>query len=493
VLDGNSGSLDDWSRYTVPQLHAQLSAVTEDQLTRDWDQVSALQRTYELLSDHGARLKVYRDELVAKWPLEENPAAAAYVASLDQLTSSIQTTADAAARNHAALSGVIGSIVIAKSQVKKIHDEYVANESAMARYQQKVDDFIAVAGQSDAPVGIDPGPPPVQNGRQQQLHVDAMVELGKISSTAADANRQIVIPPDYVPPRDPRADSNRHLEDGAAPDSGPAAPAIVPPAHSAFAPGGHGYSPPAPGAGVPSASGPTLTGGGPITGAPPVGSPSPQPTPLPPPGMPGPGGWEVPPVLGGGRPTDMGGARPQFAGAGRLPVPGTPGRSPAPRGVIGGVPTEPGAPIRRINPIGGVIGQPGTEGPGMVATGGAASNRTAAGGVRGGTAGGRASGMIGEGGVIGSGSGTGRGGSSVRSGMGIAQRAGSAPDGASILSGRHGSDGNGDGRRRRSSEDRPGWDPDNPFAIGHGVDPVLRAADEPTSHDPGPGVIGIDR
>src|SRR4051794_36701659 len=249
MLDGNSGSLDDWSRYTVPQLHAQLSAVTEDQLTRDWDQVSALQRTYELLSDHGSRLKVYRDELVSKWPLAENPAAAAYVATLDQLTSSIQTTADAAAKNHEALSGVIGSIVIAKARVKKIHDEYVKNESAMAAYQQKVDEFIAVAGQSDAPVGIDPGPPPVKNGRQQQLHLDAVAELGKISSTAADANRQIVIPPDYTPPHHPGADSQRHLQDGTGPFGGPTPPAIVPPTHSAFAPGGHGYAPPPPGAG----------------------------------------------------------------------------------------------------------------------------------------------------------------------------------------------------------------------------------------------------
>jgi hypothetical protein len=51
------------------------------------------------------------------------------------------------------------------------------------------------------------------------------------------------------------------------------------------------------------------------------------------------------------------------------------------------------------------------------------------------------------------------------------------------------------GRRSRSEREREqqGWDPDNPWAVDQGVAPVLEPGREPSSHDPGAGVIGIDR
>ena len=48
------------------------------------------------------------------------------------------------------------------------------------------------------------------------------------------------------------------------------------------------------------------------------------------------------------------------------------------------------------------------------------------------------------------------------------------------------------GKGDREHESRT-WDPDDPWAVEHGVTPVLEPGQEPTSYDPGPGVIGIDR
>jgi hypothetical protein len=48
-------------------------------------------------------------------------------------------------------------------------------------------------------------------------------------------------------------------------------------------------------------------------------------------------------------------------------------------------------------------------------------------------------------------------------------------------------------RRPRDENGQPIWDRDNPWEIEQGIPPVLEAPAEPTRHDPGPGVIGIDR
>jgi hypothetical protein len=47
--------------------------------------------------------------------------------------------------------------------------------------------------------------------------------------------------------------------------------------------------------------------------------------------------------------------------------------------------------------------------------------------------------------------------------------------------------------RRRGDDSGMTFDPDNPWATEQGGPAVLEPGAEPTSHDPGPGVIGIDR
>jgi hypothetical protein len=48
------------------------------------------------------------------------------------------------------------------------------------------------------------------------------------------------------------------------------------------------------------------------------------------------------------------------------------------------------------------------------------------------------------------------------------------------------------GRRKDQRKGRM-WDPDDPWAVDHGVVPVIHPHDEPKSFEAGPGVIGIDR
>lgn len=49
------------------------------------------------------------------------------------------------------------------------------------------------------------------------------------------------------------------------------------------------------------------------------------------------------------------------------------------------------------------------------------------------------------------------------------------------------------GGLRRDDEKRQRFDPDEPWLVKEGVPPVLEAPPEQARHDPGPGVIGIDR
>jgi hypothetical protein len=49
------------------------------------------------------------------------------------------------------------------------------------------------------------------------------------------------------------------------------------------------------------------------------------------------------------------------------------------------------------------------------------------------------------------------------------------------------------GRRRSDDRDRPDFDPDNPWAVEQGGPGVIEPDLDPVTHDPGPGVLGVDR
>jgi hypothetical protein len=45
-------------------------------------------------------------------------------------------------------------------------------------------------------------------------------------------------------------------------------------------------------------------------------------------------------------------------------------------------------------------------------------------------------------------------------------------------------------RRGRGEDDRLAFDPDNPWAVAEGVDPVIGPSSDNQRNDPGPNVIG---
>ncbi|GAB1688943.1 hypothetical protein [Krasilnikovia sp. M28-CT-15] len=507
-----------YSGFDVKQLFTMVDAAASN-LAPSHAQVDALNRAQQTLNAHGQALKNARAQLALRWPPETNAASNAYLVELDRLIAAVDDTALNCAVNAAHINLVSNAIVESRKTLKPLHDEYVANESALAQYEQEVHDFGD--GAKDIPFGksIAEGAkrlfsdPPVADGRQDELTQRVRREMTALAGAAQDGAARIQPPTPYEPPRvnggvkggypDPGGNGG-----GGGGSSGGAVrpPRIDPPAHTRPsteggvsgdipAPSGHGGGAvvPSPIAGAnplpsgvqpgPSGSGPGLAGG--------IASPV-----LPPPvqQVPAPGVGPVP-----APPTGPG-----------VPVPGLfPGVLPG----AGGPPAGPGLGL--VGPGGRIVGGvPGGQ-PGMVA-----GQSGPLGGLRNGVIGG----VPGVGGAPGAGGVPGAGG--LRAGAGArprinpvggvisqqhepaagspgrgaagrpAGRAGMAEPGpAGRAAGPAGMAGAAGARRGRSGDPDEGqrWDPDNPWAAAEGVDAVI-APDQASGHvDPGPGIIGLHR
>jgi hypothetical protein len=421
------GWCTNWTAYEVPTLWKMLQA--EDVVTTS-QHVTAWQETHELLSVHMDELKRQRDDLAARWPAERSPAAAAFLAYVDGMLGSMKQTSEAAVGNNGALSGINDALITARQKVGEVHDRW-------QKYQKSEDSSLSVLGWhpfADTP-----------DNWQDDLKLQAARHMSE-ADTVVFQNTAKLVPPTKFDPVVIREDATDFPADGsagAAPSSGSSV---------GQAAGSHGsgwMQPPvipAPvpvSAPLPNGPVPVLTGG---PAAPPIGQPGGGPAPVVVgPGLPAPA-IPVPvlppgPVIGprvgptsagpqrvfmGGRSSGEAGGRVLGAGGGE-PVGQRPRGPMAPGGVIGGgaAPRSASSVPRRINPVGGVIGE---QRNGPASTGG--RGQFAMGGQR---------------------------------------------------------------SRRRASDPVVAFDPDDPWATEVGCPAVLAPGAEPTSHDPGPGVIGIDR
>jgi hypothetical protein len=477
--DGGGGGGTYWGAYDIETLHTMVDGVSDAEIETSWQQVSAWTKTNDLLDEHAAKLDMYRQDLVTNWSPEKNKAAAAFVGYLDNLILALRQGSTAAANNVTALANLTGAVSTARTEVKKAYQEYKSNQGKLAQYQQDVDAWTAQASQSDMPA---PNPPksPVAANRQQELTQSAQKSMAVLSGAAVDSTMKMTIPPPYAPPTTTTLDNRQHID---GPPAAVMSPPVIPaPRTSESAsipkaptmPGGTGSPTGGPGPVGTIGSGPILNGG--VIAPPPPAGPAPMP-PITPTPLPGTGGGPLPPgglinpsafgpLPGGNPPTGSGGFKP---GGGLNPMKYGPnsmptstgegplvGRAPggarplAPGGVIGNPPGgggpvrgggrgPTGATVRRVNPVGGVLGQ------------GSSSERP-----MGGAPGGRP------------------------------MASGSGASGQPFLASQR------RGKGDREHESRT-WDPDDPWAVEHGVAPVLEPGQEPTSYDPGPGVIGIDR
>ena len=87
-------------------------------------QVDAWRRFRDLTDEHARRIAAYREQVVAAWPPEKSPAAAAYVEHLDRLVTAMTQASGNAGQTAAGLDGVRGSLVVARGQVETVYREW---------------------------------------------------------------------------------------------------------------------------------------------------------------------------------------------------------------------------------------------------------------------------------------------------------------------------------------------------------------------------------
>jgi hypothetical protein len=463
--DGGGGGYTAWDGYDLHTMHAMVQSVTDAEIETSWQQVTAWRKTQELLDSHAGTLITYRQSLVEHWPPETNAASTAFVKYVDDLISSLQQASKAADDNARALSDLTLGVATAKTAVTKAYQEYTANQAKLDAAPRRV----AVVSRYAPP----PLPPPVAPGRQEQLVRQARQAMTTLAATAVDSNSKMTVPPPYTPPKTGGYDNAQHID---APSSVTMRPPAVPAPRasasqrSAVSP----YLPASPNVAPAPGGGPILTGG--VVAPPVLGGTSIVPSTLP---IPNPQGTGLSPAEIGGFPPGLG------------PVPG--GRSPSSGSKIGafgggagiGSVTEPlgravegrGIGTSRALVPGGVIGTTPSAGPGVGSGGRAASGTPPRVNPVGG--------VIGQGGPSGGHSG---GATAKRGGRPASTRGvtgGSTLD-QPYLPGQRIGKGNHDDESRN-------WDPDDPWALEQGVAPVLEPGPERSTHDPGPGVIGLDR
>ncbi|PWU44905.1 hypothetical protein DLE60_04270 [Micromonospora globispora] len=459
---GRTSGLTDWRLMDALSMWACLQ---DQDTTGHWKQVAGWRKVCDLALAHLSRLQEYRRGLAEAWPPESNAAARAYIGELDQLIEKVQHTHDAAAANYDALAAATRALSSTRADLKPIYEEYAVKLQQKRAYEAVVADPKAAAGSRL------PEQPPVTDADLEQLNVQARSLMTGLSGELQQAQVMLQKPPAMRPP----VHSGDPDVYGGSSATAPVIPPIVPVPVATFASAGSvsrsaTTAPPVP---TPAAQGTGSVLGGAVIGLaqapvnPIVHGPNPTVPPTPPPGMgltPTLPGVSGSPILRG-TPSKLGkqpGPVGRLVGDGlnRSPHPAPPRPMP-PGGLIGGTPGmglgQPReATPRRVNPISGLIGG---GGAGTAPTGGAGSRPSAR----------RASQFNGMHGV---------------------PPIGGAP-GSSITSGAS-SPSPGAHRQEHSDSESRCWNPEEPWEIDEGVNPVMRPPEADGPIDPGPA-IGFDR
>ncbi|MEU7902787.1 hypothetical protein [Actinoplanes sp. NPDC049118] len=469
-----------WGSFNTPRLW---SMVMREDDPEAWRQVAAWGEIAGAVKDQRSLLLKAREALVAAWPPEQNTSSAAFVEELDMLLARMDQARTDADDTATGLANILEALRQAKNDIRPLWEQYKA----------KSDDLVP-AWWDNAEEELD------RQARQHMITAEQIVQ---------DNVARLKVPDPYaLDPKDPRWEPTDARGDttagtGAGVSSSGRGGTVVPvphdpvpplPGHDPIVPDGAGSGPgPATGGGL--IGGPGLAGviNPPQVTPPPVAPPAPGPVVVPPAGG---GGGIVPPGpivgpgiggIGGPRGTGTGGgAGPHGTGAGPRGLGGTGGGvTGLGAGGIGGVGRGarpgvlPAAAGQRALPSGAVIGE------------------TVAGAGRGGAAGATHAGGAGLGG------GAGRGGAARAAAARVSGRQGEPvrpprpawlpdePVGAARTGpGTPATAGGARGGRRSGGDGPPPFDPDNPWEVAVGVDPVIAPAPDNARHDPGPNVIG---
>ncbi len=434
-----------WDLMSLDEMHR---LIQNPDTEKHWSLVDGWRKSAELVNSHLFQVQSYRDNLAAVWPPKKSPAAEAYLRRLDAMLANLKETYEAALANHDALAAATLSLSLAQRDVQKIYDEYQANAQLLTSFEAKH------SSPTPRPIPHPSGEqPPVAPGRQEELRQRAAVLLSGVSAELAQAQMRLVRPTPYGGVVD---DEQKKPNDGHT-HTAPLLPPIAASSTSGGAAGEGSDRTPAtsPRSVTPSQATVTTPGvaqqhPGLVLGG--ANTPSINAAPVGPP---------APPALPGEAisPNTVPGLLPHTT---QRPPLGNP-LLPAPPGRGVGIPSDgiirPGSPNSAGNqaiPPGGLIGAVPSTGQGQPAT--RSSPRR----------------VNPIGGIIGDTNATGNHGRAGQQASTVGSQFGHLP-----------------GRRQSSADpqDEPHWDPNNPWETARGVDPVIMPSREPRI-DPGP-VIGL--
>jgi hypothetical protein len=498
IGDGGGGTI--WSSMSMDMMR--LLIKTPDTAAY-YNMLDGWKQSYELLNAHKWQVESYRDALATAWPPEKSEAAQAYVGRLNEMLANLDQTYEAAMQNHRAFADATLSISLAQSDFDRIDQEYAGNQTLLNAFESKMAQDTTTTEKST---------PPVADGRQEELRLQAAARLSSVSTDLAQAQAQIRQPVKYdlrpvidkpgsandgdayVPPPIPPITPSYPENEGVADRS--KRPSITFPAGGGGSGANTGTSPitAQPVTNLPVTAQPVINPhqpglvlggtGGPIAAPQTVGVPPAAPTPGPLANtLPAPGTSPFLPTGG----TSTGVTKPGTQRIQKLP--GEQAVRPSgisegmratpPGGMIGGPshrsPGQPGSArpgMRRVNPVGGMIG--GGEpiaragGRGSVPLGG--EPMAGSGAVGGRPAGGRSRGMP-----------------AATKGIPEGERLGGGAGARRALSGQTYRQANGRKPGTRNADELQHWDPENPWEIEEGVDPVLMPPREQRV-DPGPAI-----
>ncbi|MEJ3742048.1 hypothetical protein WEI85_01935 [Actinomycetes bacterium KLBMP 9797] len=179
----------DWRQHDVVSMW---HTIENQQGDNHWKLVSGWRRTAELTAAHLQRLVDYRSQLAAVWSPERNAAAAAYVARLDFLITSVRATHDVAAANYSTFAATVGALTSARRDLKPIYDEYVEKHQAIRSY----DDLVAHSRSFE---GVSPIPErPATQQDLERLNYRARAIMYDLSRTLVEAQSALKHPPTYL-------------------------------------------------------------------------------------------------------------------------------------------------------------------------------------------------------------------------------------------------------------------------------------------------------
>ncbi|GAB7043892.1 MULTISPECIES: hypothetical protein [Catenuloplanes] len=201
-----------WHHRDIPFMWAAVAHHTPDAYA---PHLAGWRRTTELLSEHVARMRTYRDNLAIAWNPTRSPAAAIYLARFDTDIANAQATLDASVANYTAYTAALTIVSEAQTRLRPIFDEYTTNTAAEAARQEMTSASNGRAGAAAFMAAPD------TERRQAELTAIARSVMYRASQELIEATAALQIAPKY----ENRSPVFTPLDNGMAP---PSIPTVIP-------------------------------------------------------------------------------------------------------------------------------------------------------------------------------------------------------------------------------------------------------------------------